>query len=267
MSKRREFQPTGFDALEERLVLSNATTLQNLASFQANNGLVLLNSVLAQNEAYIQSLYTFIGRSPNPGGVDFHAVRLTHGQVNRLQVAETFLNTTDFHNAETTYLYQFLLDRAPEPGALSAWNNYLNGKGHSFITEAAAILASPEFFNNAGGTNAGFIDAVYEDIFDRDAEGDPGAQDWINVLNSGALSRNQVALDLLRSPEGASNLVALAYSQVLQRGTDPLSQPFVVSIEGGGTFENVVAALLASPEYFNGVQLGILGDTTFGQLT
>jgi hypothetical protein len=264
MSKQRAYRPAGIDALEERLVLSSgASTLQNLAALQGSNGFVFNSSTAAQNQAFIQSLFTFIGRTPNTGAVIFHAQGLT-GLGSRFNAANTFLNTQEFHNAETTFLFNFLLFRNPSSADLSAFNNYLNQPGNSFITETALILGSQEYFNQdfVGATNAGWVNAVYNDILGRDP--DPGAQTWVDALNNGA-SRQQIAQMILTSPEGAQNLVNLAYLSVLQRDSDPLSQPFANSIVNGGRFETVLAGLLASPEYFNGVQAGTLGNLEFGQ--
>jgi len=264
MSKQRAFRPSGFDALEERLVLSSgATTLQNLAALQSTNGFLFNSAASAQNQAFIQSLYTFIGRSPNTGGVAFHAQGLT-GVPSRFVAANNFLNTQEFHNAETTFLFNFLLFRDPSTADLNAFNTYLNQSGNGFITETALILGSQEYFNQpfVGATNAGWVSAVYNDILGRDV--DPGAQTWVDALNNGA-SRQDIAQMILTSPEGAQNLVNLAYLSVLQRDSDPLSQPFANMIVNGGRFETVLAALLASPEYFNGVQAGTLGNLEFGQ--
>src|SRR5689334_6646723 len=104
MSKRREFRPAGVDALEERLVLSTGTAaLQALA--QTNAVILAPTTVFAQNFNYANSLFIFIGRVPNPGGVAFHAQQLTSGKVGRLQMVGEFLNTPQFHNAETNFLF------------------------------------------------------------------------------------------------------------------------------------------------------------------
>lgn len=260
MSKRREFRPAGVDALEERLVLSTGTAaLQALA--QTNAVILAPTTVFAQNFNYVNSLFIFIGRVPNPGGVAFHAQQLTSGKVSRLDTVSQFLNTSQFHNAETNFLFNFLLGRAPSAGDLALFNNFLNTPKNSFISETALILGSPEYFNNAGGTNQDWITAVYQDILGRAP--DAGAQFWLNGLAAG-VSRQTVASQILRTPEGAFNLVSLAYAQVLQRAPDAGAQVFVNSIVNGGSFEAVVGRLLASQEFFLGVQAGTLGNNTFG---
>lgn len=246
MNKRRAFRPAGIDFLEARLVLSHAAFAPAAAVLPTP----VPGSVQAQNQAYVQALYAYVGRTATPAGVAYHAQELNGGRANRTQIARAFVNSTDFRNVETTALFQLLLRRAPTTADLRHFASNGNGGPSSFTNVASQIIGSREYYNLAGGTNQGFITKAYKNIFARTP--DAGSQSWVNQLNQG-VSRQQVATRLLNTPEGSQNLVAIAYFETFQRDSslDPRSQAFVNSLQHGGRYEDVFVGLLASREFYN----------------
>ena len=82
-----------------------------------------------------------------------------------------------------------------------------------------AILASPEYFQiRGGGTNAGFVQALYLDVLKRPAD-QAGLQGFTQALAAG-VTRQQVAQIIVDSPEGITVDVQGLYNQLLHRNAD-----------------------------------------------
>src|SRR5205807_6751646 len=96
-------------------------------------------------------------------------------------------------------LYSRLLHRAADGTGLDAAVSFLTGGG-TVEQLAANLAASDEYFQTrGGGTNDGFLNAVYLDALGRNAE-PVGQQDWGGKLAAGS-SRADVALGVLSSTE------------------------------------------------------------------
>jgi hypothetical protein len=112
------------------------------------------------------------------------------------------------------------------------------------------LVASDEYFSNrGGGTNSGFLNALYQNLLQRPA--DPaGLNAWMQQLNNGT-SRATVARAFVTSQEYRTNLVNAYYLHYLGRNADPggLSN-YVTALNNGGTDESVIAGLAASDEYY-----------------
>ena len=106
----------------------------------------------------------------------------------------------------------------------------------------AAVVGSAEFYQAAGGTNAGFVNAVYGYVLNRAADAG-GAGYWTGALNGGA-PRSSVAAAILASQEYRIGLVASYYAQYLRRAADQ-----------GGLY-----AWVKSPQSDQSVLAGILGS-------
>jgi hypothetical protein len=101
-----------------------------------------------------------------------------------------------------------------------------------------------------GGTNDAFLTALYFDALGRG--GSPAEQaGFLESLNSGALTRTQVAALVLSSLEYRLGLVQSFYQANLGRAPDPAGQAFWVSLLQAGVPDEVVqAGILGSPEAF-----------------
>jgi hypothetical protein len=147
--------------------------------------------------------------------------------------------------------YQRLLGRSAESGGLQAWVGFL-GQGGTVEHLDALILGSGEFYARAGSGPAAFVQALYQTVLRRLP--DPtGAQAWNGAL-AGGLSRADVALAILTSPEARPLQVDALYQRYLVRPADPTgSSVFSDALRRGWRQEEVLAALVASGEYFNRV--------------
>ena len=107
-------------------------------------------------------------------------------------------------------------------------------------------------FPKQGNANADFVEALYRAILDRNAE-PGGLAYWTNLLNSGALSRLQVAQEIRTSPEHFTQEVTDFYFTLLDRAPDAGGlQSWVQQLENGSlTEEQVAFDFLDSPEYLS----------------
>jgi hypothetical protein len=146
-------------------------------------------------------------------------------------------------------LYQQYLGRAADPSGLNSALQLLNAGGTDEQV-AAFLVGSAEFFQNqAGGTNAGFLNALYQDALGRAI--DPSGQATYSQALANGVSRTQVALDILTSLEYYSNLVQGYYQSFLGRAADSSGlNTYVLDLLGGVTDEMVIAAIVGSDEYF-----------------
>ena len=148
--------------------------------------------------------------------------------------------------------FNHLLGHKPSSVDLSSFETFL---GSNTIEQMqATILGSTEFYNDAGGTNAGFIDAMYADELGRP----PGSMEllqWENLLTSGT-QRSDVALIVVSSLEYRQDFVEGAFNQFLHRQGSPTEvSTFAGAMGSGTTDQQVVADLLASNEYYNLAQV------------
>jgi hypothetical protein len=93
----------------------------------------------------------------------------------------------------------------------------------------------------------GLLSSYYQQELGRAP--DAGQQGWLDALNSGALTPEQVRQRINDSSEG---YVYDLYNQYFNRGLDPSAYQWVSALESGGlTREQVMQGLMNSPEYMS----------------
>jgi hypothetical protein len=171
-------------------------------------------------ENFVEQVYLdLLNRSSDPAGRAAWTAAIDSGQLTREQFALLVQGSEEGLRVIVTDVYQQYLGRAPGANEAAAWADFLRN-GRSTLAFEALVLASDEYFLRAGGgTNQGFVNALYLDVLGRPA--DPaGLTGFTNQLNAGR-SRLAVAVDFLRSPEGRSAEVTQAYQTFLRRPADP----------------------------------------------
>ena len=114
----------------------------------------------------------------------------------------------------------------------------------SFLTSSAEYLQA-----RGGGTNNGFLAALYQDALSRSPDAG-GLATFTQALNRG-VSRQQVAAAVFASPEYLRDLVASLYQLYLKRAADDGGlNGFVASLGSGVPDQEVISAMLGSDEFF-----------------
>jgi Domain of unknown function (DUF4214) len=109
-------------------------------------------------------------------------------------------------------------NRPADPTGLNAFVTDL-GSGATIEQVKAAILGSPEYYQDAGGTSVGFLQALYKAVLNR-APDAVGEKAWLTDLATG-MTDTQIALGMLTSTEADQDLVTADYGEYLGVSPDP----------------------------------------------
>jgi hypothetical protein len=205
--------------------------------------------LLSANQAFLFQTYEDLLHRPiDSSGADFWSGQLDQG-VTRSQVALSIQTSPEFLVQTIEGIYGTYLKRLADPDGGNFFANLLFG-GTTIEQIKADIIGSAEYFQNqAGGTNDGFVVSLYQNLFNRSADGS-GEAFWDQALAHGT-SRTQVALSFLLSAEGESNLVQGFYKRLLHRTASAAEvNGFVSQLQQGVTDQQVVAGFIGSAEYY-----------------
>jgi uncharacterized protein (TIGR03118 family) len=201
------------------------------------------------DQHFVAQLYRdLLHREADSGGLTFWTAMLGQN-ISRSQVALGIENTTEYRTVQVQAAYSLLLHRAADAGGLSGSINFLAAGGT--VEQLEAILAgSAEYFQNrAGGTNDGFVTALYQDALNRAA--DAGGRTAFDQALMNGTTRTQVAAAVFGSQEFQQDLVKGFYQQFLHRAADPNGlSGSVAALQAGLRDETLIAILLGSQEYF-----------------
>jgi FG-GAP-like repeat/Domain of unknown function (DUF4214)/FG-GAP repeat len=225
-----------------RLDVAVANFLTNTVSLLFNQGIV------SAGQAWLDRVYhDLLNRPVDPVGQSAWLGLLNQG-VSRQIIVAMIEHSVEYRTDEVEKLYEQLLNRNADPQGLNGFVNAL-GSGATILQIEAAIAGSPEFFQDAGGTDEDFVDALYEDLLHRAP--DPGGQGAALTALSDGVSRQAVAAALLSSEEFYADLVTSLYIELLQRAPDPFGFNLSMQALGNGfSEEGLVAVLAGSNEYF-----------------
>jgi hypothetical protein len=210
-------------------------------------------TVFTANERFVRQLYLDVLHRPvDVFGMGVWVGLLDQGH-SRTEIAQTIINSRENRVQMVQTVYSSYLHRSADAFGLNAWISFLNAGGTLEQFEAL-VVASPEYFQaRGGGSNDGFLAALYQDALGRGI--DPvGQVAFGGALAAGQASRSQVAQLIFTSTEFQQDLVNILYRQYLHRDADDIGLMFFVgSLQRGARDENVAAALIGSDEYFSKV--------------
>jgi hypothetical protein len=201
------------------------------------------------NARYVEALFhDLLGRVPSGGELTAFTAALAHGAT-RDQLALSILQSAEYRQDLVGQLYSAYLGSAPDAASASFFTGLLQA-GASDEALGADILGSGAFFSGpGGGSNNGFLAALYCRTLFRAVDHSTQAADN-NLLGSGT-TRTAIASDLLGSIEYLSHRVGSFYLRFLRRQPSPAELQFYVNlIHGGGSDEQVIASIVSSAEYY-----------------
>jgi hypothetical protein len=162
---------------------------------------------------------------------------------------------------DVSRLYEGLLDRAPDIAGLQYWTGLENSSNESLTAVANALIASPEFQNQAPASKSDFVANLYQNALAR-APSDAETTYWTNLITS-ATSFGAVAVGIAESPEAKARSLALStagdnnegevyrlYKTVFGRSPDAGGMEYWSAALGdGSTIAQVAQAVVGSAEF------------------
>lgn len=215
------------------------------------------------NQLFVERAYhDLLGRVPGESDLDSFAGALDHGLETNQDVATTITGSAEFEGDEVQQQYQKLLHRAADSLSLNGWVGAFRS-GTTVEQLESNLAGSPEYYTNrGGGTNDGFLTALYPDLLGRSIY--PGERTFDEAALSGGESRSSLALGVATSLEYDQHAVNGWFPQYLHRPADTFGRDYYANeMQGGARDELVISQLVGSAEYS---QLRFLpGDTNFDQ--
>jgi hypothetical protein len=206
-------------------------------------------AIVDPNQSWLTQVYADLLHRPlDSSGLATWTNLLSQGD-SRTQVVQLIETSLEYRTDIVEALYAQLLHRPADPSGLDTFTTFL-GDGGTDVQVEAAILGSQEYFQLHGGTNDGFLAAIYQDVFNRSVDAS-GAQSWGLAL-AGGMTRDAVAQAILTSLEADSDAVQSLYSAFLHRPADPSGlNSFTTALQQGVPGEAVIASIVGSQEYFS----------------
>ncbi|MEO6629900.1 MAG: polysaccharide deacetylase family protein, partial [Aquihabitans sp.] len=158
---------------------------------------------------------SFTGVDPSLAAVGPWLPRLADGEPYR-DLATAVATSTNADRRTAADLALRLLHRNGAANELSAWAGLVHAAGPD--ATAVRFLSSAEAYSRTGGTPAGWVDATYQDLMGRPADGG-GLTYWTTRLGTGA-SREQVAAGLWWSAGAVRSRISALYLQIFNRPAD-----------------------------------------------
>jgi hypothetical protein len=203
----------------------------------------------APEETFLVSLFEDVLHRPiDQASLDAYFPRLHDGMISATDAALALLEGAEYRTQLIQSFYMRFLHRMPTSTELAAAFTLFAG-GATDEDVAASILGSDEYYaTRGGGTNVGFIAALYQDILGRDPT--LAEQVQLDAAFGHGLTRTEAALQVLRSVEARSRLIQSYFQAFLHRApTDLELNFFLARFAAGATDEQVAAEILGSTEY------------------
>jgi hypothetical protein len=206
----------------------------------------------ADADRFLGQVYRdLLGREPDAAGLSAWTDRLDRG-ADRPAVVGEVLDSAEFRQRQLTDLYR-PLRREPDPFGRAAFAAAFK-RGAGWEGVQAAVLGSPEYYQAiAGGTDAGFVTALYANLLGRAP--DPFGQSVFTAALAAGATRHDVAAAVAGSPEARARVVSGFYVNYLGRDPEPAGlAAWLGRVREQDTTRVALAGVLASEEYFARLQ-------------
>jgi hypothetical protein len=199
-------------------------------------------------DRYITKVYLdLFGRGVDPTGLAGWGAALRSGTP-RIAVANSITYSDEYRAGLIAGSYRTYLGRNPDPAGASGWLGAMRG-GATIQQMEAGFLASSEYYSQAGGTDAAWIDRLYRHVLGR-APAPAEVQGWVGVIAAGG--RSSVSMSFLLSSEHLGTVIDGYYHELLGRGIDPAGRAaWVAAVQQGARIEQIIGGIIASSEYYN----------------
>ncbi|HLJ93814.1 MAG TPA: Ig-like domain repeat protein [Gemmataceae bacterium] len=204
------------------------------------------------NQRFVVELYmSLLQRQPDAGGLTAWTAVLDQG-VGRTQAALAIQQSHESRGNQVDALYERFLHRKADSSGLNAYVALLFAGG-TLDDVRIALTSSSEYLQaRGGGTNNGYVMALYEDALNRSPDAG-GLATFSQALNQG-LTPRQIAAAIFSSKENLQDLIGAYYQQFLNRAADNSGlSAYVQAMQAGTQDQTVIAVLLGSDEFYSQV--------------
>lgn len=198
-------------------------------------------------KALVKALYQdMFGRQPDADGLAFWTSQTLDRGVG--PVSTDLARSQEYVKTRVAEAYREILRRDAEPGGLASWTAEITS-GHLRQEDLRGqLIASDEYYANAGGTPDSYVMALYGDILGRVAAS-PEVAYWSTAVTKGG--RGVAPAGIWYSVESGQRRVNEVYAVYLGRTADPAGlvswPPYWIAYG-----ENVLrSGIVSSPEYLN----------------
>jgi hypothetical protein len=206
----------------------------------------------APSSGWATSLYeTVLDRQPSAAEASGWNNMLAAGAA-KIQVAQTFLQSSERLGSIIDGYYQQYLGRAADQAGLDYWTGVWRTHGGPELVQAG-IIGSPEYYSTAGklypnlSPDAAWVTALYDNILGRTPD-EQGLAFWGNFIQTN--SKQSVVLGFVTSAEFRLSLINGWSEEYLGREIDASGgQYWLAQMQQGMTQDLIQAAMLASDEF------------------
>lgn len=244
----------------------------SLAVVFASIGVVVRPPVVSattQHQKFVVSAYyDLLQRAPSAGELALYEAYLDGGG-SRQNVASSIVSGDEFRTLWFYYIRQLYLDgfEFDDPSNGPLLGSLLSSG--DFVAVETATLSSASYFLQSGGTNVGYVTALYRDVLDSTPT---ALAYWETALNNGTYTRSQLANFFVRSAQssairvsgtpGAVNCAAFnfgdddarwagSYCLILDRMADSGGASYwTAQLGASGQLPAMWASIMGSNEYF-----------------
>ncbi|HVX14132.1 MAG TPA: DUF4214 domain-containing protein [Pirellulales bacterium] len=206
-------------------------------------------TLLSYHASLVDKLYQQVLHRPaEDDGLVYWASQLDAGQPLDV-VAQGIFNSVERLDPLVEQFYQQYLGRGTDSSGLAWWAQDWQAKGDPRDV-VDNLLASQEFFDDAGETDSGYIDLLYQRVLQRPADQN-GLEYWVGQMSSSANeSRLQIASQFYDTHEKHVATVDFLFGEYFQ-GASPLpdATPYVTDLDNGQSETQVETAIIDSSAY------------------
>lgn len=241
----------GGRVIDARLRFDNGTTA-TVSGNTVRSGAKLLSDwftpACSTEVRYIDAVYQlFVRRAPTADEIDRHCAAVQRGE--RSALTKALAVSDEWAGVQINQLYRKILGRDADAGGRSYWLSQVQ-RGLRIEDIAAQFYGSAEYFNDNGGTNRSFVEALYTDLLGRTADA-RGRDHWASQLDARRLTRQQVAAAFYASIESRTDRVNRLFLQVLGRSPDAAGRDYWTGQLRTLGDVTLAAWLAASQEYYD----------------
>jgi streptogramin lyase len=227
-------------------------------------GKFVLNVTGTPEVRFVSQVYLdLLHRPAEPAGLASWTGALSQGAL-RADIVQGIEGSPEYRTVVVKDLYTRFLHRSVDLSGMSTFTTFLANGGTVEQVETA-LTGSAEYFQvQGGGTNDGFLDALYRDALTRTVDLS-GRSSFDQALNHG-VPLTQVGAAVIGSDEFRQDLVQSFYQRFLHRQGETVGlQGWTGALRAGSRDEQVIAAIVGSSEYFVPLEVGAVLQETIQQ--